>query len=30
VSTFGYGYTPGPEARELLEQNNVIDLTQPR
>jgi type IV pilus assembly protein PilQ len=30
TSTFGYGYTPGPEARELLEQNNVIDLTQPR
>jgi len=30
TSTFGYGYTPGPEARELLQQNNVIDLTQPR
>ncbi|MGC1195981.1 MAG: hypothetical protein WA882_03710, partial [Geitlerinemataceae cyanobacterium] len=30
ASTFGYGYTPGPEARELLQQNNIIDLTQPR
>jgi type IV pilus assembly protein PilQ len=30
AATFGYGYTPGPEAREVLQQGNFSDPTRPR